>query len=43
MEIEGTVVVVTRASSGIGRASARSFARTGAKVFLVARSSERLR
>ena len=40
MEIQGSVVTVTGASSGIGRASARSFARAGAKVVLAARSAE---
>jgi NAD(P)-dependent dehydrogenase (short-subunit alcohol dehydrogenase family) len=33
-EIEGSVVVVTGASSGIGRAAARLFAENGARVVL---------
>jgi NAD(P)-dependent dehydrogenase (short-subunit alcohol dehydrogenase family) len=40
MEIQGGVVVVTGASSGIGLAIARSFAQAGSKVVLAARSSE---
>jgi len=40
MEIEGSVVVVTGASSGIGLATARSFASAGGKVVLAARSRE---
>ena len=40
MEIQGSVVVVTGASSGIGLATVCSFARAGTKVVLAARSSE---
>jgi nucleoside-diphosphate-sugar epimerase len=42
MEIQGSVVVVTGASSDIGLAIVRSFAHAGAKVVLAARSSEML-
>src|SRR6266567_2999841 len=42
MQIEGSVVVVTGASTGIGLAIARCFARAGASVVLAARSLERL-
>src|SRR5439155_7746670 len=37
-----TVVVVTGASAGVGRATARAFARDGADVGLIARGRERL-
>lgn len=42
MEIGGTVVIVTGASSGIGAATARLAAARGAKVVLAARRSERI-
>ncbi len=40
--LEGRIVVVTGASSGIGRASAQLLARHGAHVMLVSRSKEKL-
>src|ERR671925_922612 len=41
-ELAGQVVVVTGASSGIGRAIARAFARQGARLGLIARNREAL-
>ncbi|HYP16080.1 MAG TPA: SDR family oxidoreductase [Opitutus sp.] len=42
-ELRGRVVVITGASSGIGRATARAFAECGARLVLAARNAEALR
>jgi NAD(P)-dependent dehydrogenase (short-subunit alcohol dehydrogenase family) len=41
-ELKNQVVVITGASAGVGRATARAFAREGAKIALLARDPERL-
>jgi NAD(P)-dependent dehydrogenase (short-subunit alcohol dehydrogenase family) len=41
--LEDKVVIVTGASSGVGEAAARTFARKGAKVVLAARSAQKIR
>ena len=40
--LEGKVVIVTGASSGIGKASALALAKCGAKLTLAARSTQKL-
>jgi short-subunit dehydrogenase len=42
MDVAGKVTIITGASEGIGRATAKCFAQAGAKVVLVARSREKL-
>lgn len=43
MSLEGKIVLVTGASSGIGRTTARAFLKAGANVVLTGRNEERLR
>lgn len=43
MNVEGKVVILTGASSGIGEAAAKVLAESGARVVLAARREERLR
>ncbi|MDH5346125.1 MAG: SDR family NAD(P)-dependent oxidoreductase, partial [Gammaproteobacteria bacterium] len=40
--LTGKVVIVTGASSGVGEAAARAFAKRGAVVVLAARSAEKI-
>ena len=42
MTIQNSLVLITGASSGIGAATAKAFAREGARVILLARSAEKL-
>ena len=42
MDVKGKVAIVTGASSGIGLATAKLLSKKGAKVALVARSTEKL-
>ena len=43
LHVEGKVVILTGASSGIGEATAKELAAKGAKVILAARREERLK
>ena len=42
MNLKGSTIIVTGASSGIGEASAKHLAQAGAKIILLARSKENL-
>jgi short-subunit dehydrogenase len=42
MNVSGKITIITGASEGIGRATARCFSEAGAKLVLVARSQEKL-
>src|SRR4051794_37682397 len=42
LQLQNKVVMITGASSGIGRAYAQAFARSGAKIVLVARRADML-
>ncbi|MGH9801648.1 MAG: SDR family NAD(P)-dependent oxidoreductase, partial [Blastocatellia bacterium] len=41
-KLSGTIAVITGATSGIGRETAREFAKTGSKVVVAGRRKERL-